>query len=113
MNREALIELARAQSRRKFLAQVTSGFSGVALAALLAEESPASEHWQPPSGRPMFAPQAKRVIWLFMRGGVSHMESFDPKPALNKYAGKSIDETPHKDVLSPERLKNVRVVAVG
>ena len=113
MNRDLHLEIARATTRRAFLAQATAGFSGVALAALLAEESTASERWQPPTGRPMFAPRAQRVIWLFMRGGVSHMESFDPKPALNKYAGKSIEETPHKDVLSPERLKNVRVVAVG
>ncbi len=48
-----------------------------------------------------------------MRGGVSHMESFDPKPMLTKYAGKSIEETPYKDVLAPEKLKNVRVVVVN
>ena len=36
--------------------------------------------------RARFAPKAKSVIWLFMRGGVSHMESFDPKPALTKEA---------------------------
>jgi hypothetical protein len=58
-------------------------------------------------------PKAKRVIWLFMRGGVSHMESFDPKPMLTRYAGKSISETPYKDVLSAEKLKNVRVVVVN
>jgi hypothetical protein len=51
------------------------------------------------------------VIWLFMIGGVSPMESFDPKPALTKYAGLSIDDTPHKDVLaSPYLDKNLRVV---
>jgi hypothetical protein len=48
-----------------------------------------------------------------MRGGVSHMESFDPKPMLTKYAGKTIGETPYKDVQSPEKLKNVRVVVVN
>ena len=69
--------------------------------------------WQPPDGRPFFAPKAKRVIWLFMRGGVSHMESFDPKPLLTQYAGKSIGETPYKDVQNPERLKKVRVVVVN
>ena len=46
-----------------------------------------------------FARKAKSVIWIFLCGGVSHLESFDVKPALNKYAGKSIDETPYKDVL--------------
>ncbi len=58
-------------------------------------------------------PKAKSVIWLFMRGGVSHMESFDSKPALTKYAGKSINETPFADVQDPEKLKKVRVVVVN
>jgi len=40
------------------------------------------------------SPRVKSVIWLFMNGGVSHLESFDPKPELTKYAGKSIAETP-------------------
>ena len=39
-------------------------------------------------------PKAKSVIWLFMNGGVSHLETFDPKPELTKYAGKTIAETP-------------------
>ncbi|MFT4548424.1 MAG: hypothetical protein ACI9UA_005159 [Pseudoalteromonas tetraodonis] len=69
--------------------------------------------WSPPSGRPHFAPQAKSVIWLFMRGGVSHMESFDPKPTLDKFAGKTLDETPFADVQDPEKLKKVRVVVAG
>ncbi len=37
-----------------------------------------------------FAPRAKRVIWLFMHGGPSHVDLFDPKPALTKYAGKPV-----------------------
>jgi len=72
----------------------------------------AEQGWQP-GGVPLIQPKAKRVIWLFMRGGVSHMESFDPKPMLTKYAGKSIPETPFKDVLSADKLKNVRVVVVN
>ena len=45
-----------------------------------------------------------------MLGGTSHVESFDPKPALNQYAGKTIDETPHKTAVldSPFYRKNVR-----
>ncbi|MEM7559492.1 MAG: DUF1501 domain-containing protein [Planctomycetota bacterium] len=66
-----------------------------------------------PSGLPDFAPKAKSVIWLFMRGGVSHMESFDPKPTLNKYAGKSIPETPFAKVQDPKLLDRVRVVVVN
>ncbi len=95
--------------RRPFL----TGLSGIALQALLAREAGAAGGARPPDGLPMHAPKAKRVIWLFMRGGVSHMESFDPKPALNRYAGKSIGETPFKDVQDPEKLKKVRVVVVN
>src|SRR5688572_3058341 len=109
MNRDLLTELHRAHTRRRFLRGVTAGFSGIALRSLLADEST----WRPPDGMPHLPQRAKRVIWLFMRGGVSHMESFDPKPALNKYAGKSLAETPFKDVQSPEKLKNVRVVVVN
>ncbi len=55
--------------------------------------------WSPPDGQPHFRPKAKNVIWLFMIGGTSHLESFDPKPALNRYAGKTIAETPFADAL--------------
>src|SRR5688500_2920235 len=92
-------------SRRGFLDHLGGGLAGIALQSMFARESRATEaEWKPPTGQPLFPPKAKRVIWLFMRGGVSHMESFDPKPMLTKYAGKSIGETPYKDVQSPERL---------
>src|SRR4051794_6189963 len=102
-------------SRRGFLDRLGSGLTGIALQAMFARESRAVDaaEWKPPTGLPFFPPKAKRVIWLFMRGGVSHMESFDPKPMLTKYAGISIGETPYKDVQSPEKLKNVRVVVVN
>ncbi len=107
MNR--IPEIAFAHTRRRFLRGITAGISCIALRSLLAEES----GWNPPDGVPHLRQRAKRVIWLFMRGGVSHMESFDPKPALNTYAGKTLNETPFKDVQSPEKLKNVRVVVVN
>ncbi len=99
--------------RRTFLNSMT-GLGGVALHAMLAQDGFSSETtWSQPDGRPHFAPKAKSVIWLFMRGGVSHMESFDPKPALNQYAGQTIAESPFADVQSPEKLKKVRVVVVN
>lgn len=113
MKRDLLIELCRLQTRRRFLEQLGLSFGGLALHAMIAGEAQAEEAWQPPSGLPFHPPKAKRVIWLFMRGGMSHVESFDPKPALNQYAGKSIGDSPFKDALLPERLKKVRVVAVG
>ena len=91
------------------------GFTGLALGAMLVRDSYGSptEVWQPPTGQPHFAPKAKSVIWLFMNGGVSHMESFDPKPMLTKYAGKSIGETPFKDAQDPEKLKLARVTVIN
>src|SRR3954464_11125151 len=92
-------------SRRNFL---THSFSGLALAALLHKDGRGAD----PAGKPHFTPKAKSVIWLFMNGCVSHMETFDPKPELTKYAGKTITETPYTDAQNPEKLKLARVGAV-
>lgn len=87
--------------RRQFLADSGLGFTGLALSAMLHGDGHAAESG--PTGSPHFAPKAKSVIWLFMNGGTSHLESFDHKPALNKYAGKTIDESPFgKAVLESE-----------
>jgi len=101
--------------RRTFLADMGLGFVGLALGAMLHRDGYASSvaPWAPPDGKPHFAPKAKSVIWLFMNGGVSHLETFDPKPALNKYAGKTIAETPFKDTQDPEKLKLARVVVIN
>ncbi|MCI0459402.1 MAG: DUF1501 domain-containing protein [Gemmataceae bacterium] len=101
--------------RRAFLADLGMGFTGLALAAMLHRDGHASEahRWAPPDGRPHFTPRAKSVIWLFMNGGVSHMESFDPKPMLTRYAGQTIAQTPFRDVQDPERLRLARVVVIN
>jgi hypothetical protein len=102
--------------RRAFLADLGMGFTGLALAAMLHRDGWASEGraaWGPPDGRPHFPPKAKSVIWLFMNGGVSHLETFDPKPALNRYAGVSIAESPFRSVQDPERLRLARVVVIN
>ncbi|MCG6158192.1 DUF1501 domain-containing protein [Rubinisphaera margarita] len=98
--------------RRTFLADMGMGFTGLALGAMLQNESRAHEAaWAPPTGDPHFQPKAKSVIWLFMNGGVSQMESFDPKPMLSKYGGKTIAETPFADTQDPEKLALARVSA--
>jgi hypothetical protein len=66
--------------------------------------------WSPPTGQPHFTAKAKSVIWLFMNGGVSQMESFDPKPMLTKYGGKTITETPFADTQDPAKLAIERLV---
>src|SRR5580704_14060637 len=73
--------LPRPVTRREMLQRSASGFGLVALSALLAEYGHAEEP------RPHFAPRARRVIFLFMDGGVSHVDSFDPKPELDRRDG--------------------------
>ncbi|MCA9229359.1 MAG: DUF1501 domain-containing protein [Planctomycetales bacterium] len=103
-------------SRRSFLADCGMGFTGLALGAMMHDQGlvwAASEPhavWHPPTGLPHFAPKAKSVIWLFMLGGTSHLESFDHKPMINQFAGKTIDESPLNDAVvnSPFFRKNAR-----
>ena len=97
--------------RRQFISKSALGFGSIALQSLLCQEA----HAKPGAGfgLPHLPAKAKNVIWLFMRGGVSHMESFDPKPHLNRYAGKTISETPFHEVQASERLKKVRVGTFG
>lgn len=99
--------------RRQFLFDMGLGFGGIAAASMLADDASAetaAEQIQR-AVAPAIPAKAKSVIWLFMIGGTSHMESFDPKPALNQYAGKTVEETPYKDVLESPFLANERVVA--
>src|SRR5687768_7725563 len=94
-------------TRRSFLADTGMGFTGLVLGSMLFRDGVAEAQPKkatPAAGKPVRPPKAKSVIWIFLCGGVSHVESFDIKPALNQYAGKSIDETPYKDVLDPKRV---------
>src|SRR5687768_8813394 len=83
-------------SRRAFLAQAGGGFGAIALASLLANESASGAAKSTPADgprKPHFEPRVKRVIWLFMHGGPSHVDLFDPKPDLIKYAGQPLPES--------------------
>lgn len=99
-------------SRRTFLSDLGMGFTGLALASLLHRDGVAragtTAPWTPPTGLPHFPPKAKSVIWLMMRGGVSHLESFDRKPALDLHSGKMIGESSFPGILESPHLKNVR-----
>lgn len=91
--------------RRTFLADVGMGFTGLALGAMLHRDGYAKDDISiPPTGQPHKTPKAKSVIWLFMNGGYSQVETFDPKPMLTKYAGKTIAETPFAEVQDPKKL---------
>ncbi len=71
-------------TRREWLSKTALGFGSVALAGLYSKEAAASPLGVKPSH---FAPRAKRVIFLFMQGGQSQMDLFDPKPELNRRDG--------------------------
>ncbi|MGE0374650.1 MAG: DUF1501 domain-containing protein [Planctomycetaceae bacterium] len=105
----------RCASRRTFLSDCGLGFTGLALGAMLADDGivrgSEAGAWTPPDGRAQFTPQAKSIIWIFLSGGYSHLETFDPKPALNTYAGKTFAETPLENpVLSPLQQQRFRSV---
>lgn len=107
----------RKATRRSFLNGTALGFGALAAGVLLSQDgvlrAATNETWMPPNGHPHLRPRATSVVWLFMNGGVSHMESFDPKPELTRYAGKSISETPYADAQNPEKLKLARVTVVN
>ena len=110
--------LAIAASRRTFLSDIGMGFTGLALGSMLHRDGVVrAEGLQTAGAAGRLAhmrPKAKSVIWIFLVGGMSQMESFDPKPALNKYAGMSVDETPLKSILdSPYLKKNLREFVPG
>jgi uncharacterized protein DUF1501 len=97
--------------RRAFLADIGMGFTGLALGAMFARDGVARARELPAAA---IKPKAKSVIWIFLVGGMSHLESFDPKPELNKHAGKTIEDSPHKAILdSPYLKKNVREFVPG
>ena len=94
--------IPRRFTRRSFLSDTGMGVTGLALGAMLFQDGRARaeslEH-----GLSVPAAKAKSVIWIFLCGGVSHVESFDVKPALNEYAGKSIEDTPFAGINENEK----------
>jgi hypothetical protein len=85
-------------SRREVLCKIGGGFGAVGLASLLGDAgllaAPAPGPVNPLAPRaPHFAPRARRVIFLFMNGGPSHVDTFDPKPQLAKHAGEALPES--------------------
>lgn len=76
-------------SRRKLL-QTAGGLGGLALASLIRADSARVNANSEAALKP---PRVKRVIWLFMHGGPSHVDLFDPKPDLNKLAGQPLPDS--------------------
>jgi hypothetical protein len=87
-DRHACHNFMTARTRRDLLAQSANGFGLIALASLLGEGEARAEANPLAPKKPHFAPKAKRVIFLFMHGGPSQVDTFDPKPALTRDSGK-------------------------
>src|ERR1051325_8864734 len=80
-------------SRRSFLSTAGVGLGSVALDALLGRDLLAAEKARGLAGLPHHPPKAKRVIFLYMSGGPSHLETFDYKPTLDKLDGQPMPES--------------------
>src|SRR5215204_1913104 len=79
-------------SRRQFLQQTGLGFGSLALASLLQEHAQGAAMPKDPLAvrPPLFRPRAKSVIWLFMTGAPSHVDTWDYKPELQKRDGQTL-----------------------
>jgi hypothetical protein len=83
--------LRSALTRRDVLVRAAHGFGSIALASLLPPPGIAAERPNPLAAKaPHFAAKAKSVIFLFMVGGPSQVDTYDPKPALEKYHGQPL-----------------------
>ena len=94
--RDELTMLAGLQSRRQLLKTSAVGFGHLALSAMLGGESKADQRPVVATGDPLaaklshFGARAKRIVFLFMKGGPSHVDTFDPKPLLDRDNGKEL-----------------------
>lgn len=77
-------------SRRGFLQHSSAGFGWLALCGLLGERNSAAAHSTTP---PPIVPKARSVVFCFMDGGPSHVDTFDPKPALKEHQGRPIGDS--------------------
>ena len=90
-------------TRRDFLVSAARGAGGLAFASLLAADGLLAAPSHPPGpgtpdAGPPIAPRAKSCIFLYMEGGVSHVDLFDPKPRLNELNGQKLPESMTKNV---------------
>jgi hypothetical protein len=92
-NKKLPILHPQTMTRRELIFRAGAGFSGLALTALLDRDNllaaePQQKRATPLVAKPpMFPAKAKSVIFLFMYGGVSHVDTFDPKPDLTRHHG--------------------------
>ncbi|MEM7599938.1 MAG: DUF1501 domain-containing protein, partial [Verrucomicrobiota bacterium] len=95
----------RPVSRRDMLRGCAMGFGGVAMQALMAEQAQAKMVNPLAPKTPHYRPKANNVIFLYMDGGPSQVDTFDHKPLLSKYNGRDPKEVIGK--LAPTQFDNV------
>ena len=91
------LDAVRLHQRRTFLTHACRGVGAVALSSLLPRATAAPERWKGVVAKPHVPPKAKRVIFMVMAGGASHLELFDNKPELRKRDGQPMPESVTKD----------------
>jgi hypothetical protein len=104
-----------ASSRRDFLARAGAGFGGLALMSLLAREThgarSATTGGAQVTKAPHFSATARSVIWCFLDGGPSHIDLFDPKPQLDRLAGKPLPDSFERPVTAMGRTAYTPLLA--
>src|SRR5947209_14938312 len=99
-------------SRRDFLTRAGGGMGLLALLALLEQDGRADEPTNPLAARPPhFKATAKSIIWCFLDGGPSHIDLFDPKPELNKFAGQPLPPSFKRPVTAMGRTSGTPLLA--
>src|SRR5260370_39767679 len=95
-------------SRRSALKSAACGFGFLALAGLASEKARAANPLAPKA--PHFEPKAKRVIFIFMQGGPSHVDTFDYKSRLAKDDGKMLDFDDARTLAKTKKIVSHRVM---
>ena len=109
-------EFARIQTRRNFFKYAAGGLETIAVAHLLSREGRSASRELPQVNPlapkpPHFEARAKNVIFLLMAGGPSHLDLYDPKPALKQWHGKPLPESMTKDLTLAFVKPNAKVLA--
>ena len=96
-------------TRRQWLNQTGAGFGSIALASLLRRDGYGADRSSSPlvAATPHYTPRIRSVIFLFMYGGPSHIDLFDPKPTLAKYDSQPIPVFKQDDVFMSGKTKNI------
>jgi hypothetical protein len=98
----------RMMTRRQMLQSTACGFGYLAAAGMAARQAQAAVN-PIAASKPLFAPKAKRVIFLFMQGGPSHVDTFDYKPSLEKYDGQMMKFDDARTLAKTREIREHRV----